>query len=561
MSNCNKFLGRLTALVGVIITLCMTACKVDVDDTLGANLVPENQQMKAGYLALDNLSPRKYVETRLYQTDSILSANIANGYMGSLFNEKTGRRTASFLSQYTNFYTVDSGYFGHKPFLDSAQLTLSIGSYGGDTTIVQEFAIYEVIDNSYINEDTTYYLRFDPEAVTIVEGEGEGATRSVIANDPLFTFTLGGEHGPSTTAVTLNPTEAGHHFVRRLFLEEGEWAQNEHKYAIYSRKEDSLKLWLDTFKGLYIKPVGEPTGEGAIYVTSLDGTSLSIFGRNRQKEDESLICDTIGMVYYFKDTYYNLNPNISINTIKHDYSEGEMGAEVDELKSLIAEEDRRAAAGEKVTLRPERSELIVEGMGGLLSEITFTESLFVELNNLLEAEKEASTRDFSTLAFSQAMIYFYFPSSIYDYLSIGPSMVGFESLLDEMDEAQSRLGLYTNYKSLSNIADYNYLYEQNYNMTIAYDGYINRSHGRYAMDFTAHMQQMWNSYRTERDAAKAEGRAIDWSKVEGRVLYIAPEATNAYTFDISRIQGVDSGTSAEPLKAPIKFEFTYNMVL
>ena len=559
MSNFNKFLGRLTALVAVLGTMWLTACKVDVDDTLGANLVPENQQMKAGYLALDNLSPRKFVETRLYQTDSILSANISNGYFGSMKDERLGRRTASFLTQYTNFYKVDSGYFGHKPFLDSAQLTLSITSYGGDTTVVQQFAVYEVVDNSYINEDTTYYLRFDPEAFSLTEEEN--GLRSVISNEPLFTFSLGGEMGPGTTAVTLTPTEAGHHYVRRLFLEEGEWAKNENKYSIYSTKKDSLKLWLETFKGLYIKPVGEPEGEGTIYVTSLEASTLSVYGRNRQKQDESLIQDTIGMVFYFRDTYYNLNPNISINTIKHDYSQGEMAAEVAELKAQIAQEQVEREAGNEVTLRPERAELIVEGMGGLYSEITFTPEFFEQFQKLLDDEKAASTRDFSTIAFSQAMIYFYMPSSIYDYLSIGPAMEGFDSLIDEMDKSQERLGLYTDYKSLENIVDYNYLYEQSYSAELPYGGYINRSHGRYAMNFTSHMQLMWNSYRNEREACIREERPFEWKHVQNRVLYLAPEANSAYTFDISRVQGVDNDQTVTPLKAPIKFEFTYNMVL
>lgn len=570
MSNCNKFIGRLSVVLSLIIGFVMAGCSVYVDDTVGANLVPENQQMKAGYLTLDNLNPRKFVETRLYQTDSIQSSNITNGYFGSMLNERMGRRTASFLTQYINFYNVDSGYFGHKPFLDSVQLTLSISSYGGDTTVTQQFGIFEVIDNGYINEDTTYYLRFDPEAVEIVEGEGIGTTRSIIASEPLFTFTLGGDRGPATTAVTLQPTEAGHHFVRRLFLEEGEQSKKENKYGIYSFKKDSIQLFLNTFKGLYIKPIVVPEGEGTIYVTSLENSTLSIYGRNRRMDDESLIQDTIGMVFYFDENIYNLNENISINCIEHDYSEGEMGNEVEELKRQLAEEARLAAAGEQVTLRPERSELIVEGMGGLLSELTFTEAFFRELNGILETEYAASKKDFSTLAFSQVMIYFYFPSSIYDYLSIGPAMPGYDSLLTEMDEAQSRLGLYTNYKSLSNISDYNYYYEQTYSTTLAYDGYINRSHGRYAMNITAHLQQMWNSFKKERDAHTTlsptgqrviDWEAIDWSNVEERVLHLGPEAYSAYTFDVSFLQGVDSGTNATPLKAPIKMEFTYNMVL
>ena len=533
MNKFNKLRHLFTALAAGVLAIGSVACSVEVDDTLGANLVPENQQMKAGYLAIDNRNPRRYVETRLYQTDSIVSSNIANGYFGSQLDKKLGRRTAAFLTQYTNYYAVDSGYFGYLPLFDSAQLTLSINTYGGDTTSVQQFGIYEVISNTYLAEkkDTTFYLGFDPEA--------EG----LVAANPIFTFELGGDKGPATTAVTLTPTAAGHDFIDRLFLKKGTYQGD---YSIYSR--DSIKQWLEEFKGLYIKPLSDPSGEGAIYVTTLENSTLSIYGRNRRKEDPSLIQDTIGMVYYFNDTYYATNPNVSINHITHDYSQGSLNFDVSKVN-------------ETATERIETGSLIIEGLGGILSELTFTEEFFGALQQVLDTEKAESGKEFSTLAFSQAMIYFYFPSSIYDYLSIGPALGDqYTSLIEEMDSAQARLGLYTDYKKLTGISDYAYTYEQSYSTTLAYDGYINRSHGRYAMNITGYMQSLWNNYRKERDAAKAEGRAIDYSKIEKRTLYLGPEAYSAYSFDISYLQGANNDTEPE-LTAPIRMEFTYNMVL
>lgn len=109
-----------------------------VDDTLGSNLVPDNQQMKAGYetfgaLTLKgDLNPRRYVETRLYQTDSLITSNLTYGYMGSMLSDTFGLRTAGFLTQYVP-YEIDSGYFGFRPILDSAIILLSISSYGSDT--------------------------------------------------------------------------------------------------------------------------------------------------------------------------------------------------------------------------------------------------------------------------------------------------------------------------------------------------------------------------------------------------------------------------------------------
>ena len=61
MSKFNKLRNLFTALVAGVLAMGSVACSVDVDDTLGANLIPENQQMKAGYLAIDNRNPRRYV--------------------------------------------------------------------------------------------------------------------------------------------------------------------------------------------------------------------------------------------------------------------------------------------------------------------------------------------------------------------------------------------------------------------------------------------------------------------------------------------------------------------
>lgn len=532
MTKFNKYRRALLIpqiVLAVLASLALTACDVMVDDTLGSNLVPENQQMKAGYLALDNLNPRRYVETRLYQTDSIVSSNLSYGYFGSIKDERMGRREAAFLTQYTNYYTVDSGYFGYMPIFDSALLLLSINEWGGDTTITQQFGLYEVTSNDYLkqSEDTTFYLRFDPEK--------EG----VVSEEPLFTFELGGEKGPATTQVTLTPTEAGMKFVDRLFLKDGKYKND---YSIYS--PDSIAQWLEEFKGLYIKPIEEPEGEGFLYSTTLNESALSIYGRNRRQEDPSLIQDTVGMLFYFIDAY-NQNSNVSINHIKHDYSEGTQNLDV-------------AAVNEQQEVRPESSELIVEGMGGVVSELTFTQEFFDTLDQILKDEYEATKKEFTTFAFSQAMIYFYFPSSIYDYLSITPALgEQYDNLIKEMDKAQSRLGLYTNYKGLVGVSDYAYAYEES--TTLDYDGYINRSHGRYAMNITGYIQQLWNSYRLECEAAEKEGRSVDLDKVSGRTIYLGPEAYSLYTLSYSFVQGANNDAEEE-LSAPIRFEFTYNMI-
>ena len=63
-----------------------------VDDTLGGNLIPDNQQMRAGFVTIDGLNPKKYVETRLFKTDSIVSSYISYGYFGAQMNDTLGER-------------------------------------------------------------------------------------------------------------------------------------------------------------------------------------------------------------------------------------------------------------------------------------------------------------------------------------------------------------------------------------------------------------------------------------------------------------------------------------
>lgn len=202
MKRFNNFrrLLRAAAVMTAVAAMTFAGC-TKVDDTLGSNLVPDNQQMKAGYetfgaLTLKgDLNPRRYVETRLYQTDSLITSNLSYGYMGSMLSDTFGLRTAGFLTQYIP-YEIDSGYFGFRPILDSAIILLSISSYGSDTLTPQLYNVYEVVSNKYLTEkpvesgkserDTTFYLNFDP------------VKAGAVGNEVLFTFTFpdGEKTGP-----------------------------------------------------------------------------------------------------------------------------------------------------------------------------------------------------------------------------------------------------------------------------------------------------------------------------------------------------------------------------
>ena len=554
MKRFNNFRRMLlpVAALAAAIGLTLGGC-TKVDDTLGGNLIPDNQQMRAGYVQLpraDELNPKKYVETRLFQTDSIVSSNITYGYMGSMLNDTLGHRSAGFLSQMVNYYKVDSGYFGYMPIFDSAQILLKVTSFGRDSVTEQSFAVYEVVSNKYLTEkpiapnksqrDSTFYLNFDP------------VKAGAVGNEGLFTFTLGGEGKyPSTTsAVTLEPTEAGKKYIRRLMLQEGEYAGD---YSIYSA--DSLKYWVEAFKGLYIAPNPEKPlteyGKGTIFATELTYSGLSVYGRNRVKDDPSLIKDTIGMVYYFYKDGAEFG-SVSVNNVKHDYEEATIA------RRINIEEARETAEN-----RPENPLVYVEGMGGVVTEMTFSPEFFAELEAEI-AKGNADGKNFKTLAFSQVRMSIYFNDSDYEWEKIADGTAGdILRMTDQMNAYPARLGMYTNYKTLTPISDYAYIYEQNYgsSVTLAYNGKINRSRGCYVMDITGYMQQLWNSYMEAKADAGGEVANIDWDKVKNRSVYIGPEAYGLYTTSFGVLQGMptQAGT-AEPNNAPIRFSMAYNLI-
>lgn len=538
MKQFNNFRLRLLGLALPLYAAVasVTGC-TKVDDTLGGNLIPDNQQMKAGFTTLPGkgMNPRKYVETRLFQTDSILASNLSYGYLGAQRNDTLGLRTAGFLTQYFCPYEdVNKEYFGYKPIFDSAQLLLSIEAYGSDTVTELPFAVYEVINDDYLTqkEDTTFYMNFDPEKAGAFD-----------KTKKLFTFNLGGNNGPAATAVTLEPTDEGRAFIRRLMLQEGEH-KDEEIYGV-----NNISEWVKKFKGLYIcpdpdKPAPE-WGKGTIYSTSLDASGFAFYGRNRVEDDPSLIQDTIGAVYNF---YVSKAPagNVSVNIFDRDYTQhnpATAGAARIEIADAVESNENR----------PENPLIHVEGLGGVISELRFAQPFFDELDAILEAAKDEG---YKTLAFNQVRMSIYFSDSNYDWTTIDPTNPG--KLIEEMDAAPNRLGIYTDYKNLTGIIDYNYVYEQRYETKLAYYGYINRSRGCYVMDITGYAQQLWNAYFEEKEAARTEGRAINLDNVKNRTVYLAPEAYGLFTTSFGVLQGAatDDGSN----NAPIRFDVAYNMI-
>lgn len=184
MKCCNNLRHTLCSLLvlAVVGTLTFMGC-TKVDDTLGSDYIPNGQEMKMGIKRFaKNEQGSGFLETRLYRTDSIISSNLGNGYIGTMRNDTFGLRTAGYLTQYLpGVLPSDTAGFGYRPIFDSAVLVISVADYAGDTLTPVRYNVYEVTSNDYLLKDgtlgdTTFYVNFDP--------------TSYIDPDPAFTFTF-----------------------------------------------------------------------------------------------------------------------------------------------------------------------------------------------------------------------------------------------------------------------------------------------------------------------------------------------------------------------------------
>ena len=524
------WLRRMAFAAAAIVALAMTACTT-ADDRLGYDFAPDDQKMTMRRKVIEQTeSGRRLLTTKLFRTDSIISSNIAYGYLGAQKDDDFGTREAGFYTQYLVMGTSDSSGFGYRPIFDSIQLILSVSDFHGDSMERQRFNVYEVTDYFFADNvhadgtvDSTFYLTFDP---------ADFNGKRYIAQEPAFTFDFpdGNGSGPATTAVTMHPTEAGMSLIRRWMLVEGEYKDND--MSVY--RNDSL--WTNCFKGLYITPAKGadgglecPVEKGAMFALNLEQTGFTIYGRNRHKEDPELVQDTTQALYYF---YYSgaSSGNQSVNSVKRDYTG------TPELASARMDETEEE--------RTETATCYVEGMGGPMTEIYFTDAFFGMMEGLLtDTDDDGNSETYNNMALNQAKMLVYLRESDYDWNNLEPDV-----LTPVLDASMPRLGLYTNFKTLTAVADYNYIYETEYSMDINYGGYLSRSLGRYEMDITAYVQSLWNRYRALEDKS-------DLSSITTRAVYLAPEAYGVYGFPHAVVQGVGDGASA-----PITLELTYTLI-
>lgn len=547
MMSYRRVIFSLMACVTTLLTLAMVSCTTEVDYTLGEEFVPSKQHMelkrrvyRLGQWTEDgNTESCQMLNTRLHQTDSIASANVEMGYFGAERSDIYGERRAGFMTQmiFSMNLNEDRGW-GYRPIFDSMALSLYIADYHGDTTKKHKFEVYEITSNNYLNEginrqgenDTTFYINFDP-------------TR-YISEEPIFTFEfpnqekgiyVGDLENQVNRSIKLDETPATREYVKRIMLMTDLDATDGYAYDV-----DSLyvagneRKFLDEVRGIYIVPAeGEIEGEGAMFAADLENTAMVLYSRDRYEEDPSIIRDTTYMVYNFY-----LNPmdydvaagNVSINTVEHEFTST--------MSELID-------SGNEVLVG------YVDGMGGVVTEIEFTEEFIQSLADIALSEEDA------IVSVNQAHLTIYLEGSDYEH-TFDPL-----GMAEVMNSSMARMGMYTNYGLFVGITDYVHSLEGSY--ALSYDGYLNRSLAAYTMDVSTHIQSLMMAAQENVDEngkvkfdAKEEpaGKAME----AYRRIYLGPDATARFGFNRQAVYGTDGEVDGEKSPAPITLDLTYTIV-
>jgi hypothetical protein len=422
-----------------------------------------------------------------------------------------GAQSNSALVQFVPYTLPYSGVegYGLDPIIDSVRILLSLSGVRGDTTVLQRFDVWKVVDDfEPLHRDSVYYANFP-----IDDYKGER----------LFWF----EHkGRRDVAARLFPTAAGKEYLTSLL--EMEWD---------SYTNDTL--FLQKYRGFVITPAEDSPAAAALYGADLSVSGLSLHVRNHDTLDRSAIYDTLTTMFLFRDTDQAavatttaLVPamkwyNISVNTTTFDYSGSVLGRLKDETHDFT----------DTLPDSPTAATLYVQAMGGVGAYLRFTDELVDEIRNLRFKTGESGTTTGKDIAINQAMMRIWLadPST--------PSL----------DASMVRLGSYLNPKTMYPIPDYQYVNEvyrnqqleaQGYSpsYTLPYNGYLNRSNGYYEFDITSYVQQL---------AKEKEGDPA--YRYIPPAIFIAPDANNVIGEGQSVLKGFGSDR-------PVTIRVTYTII-
>lgn len=418
------------ALVSALMLL-LGSC-TEVNDQLGMDILPSDQRFEVKFATLE-----EGIESYLTYTDSISTGTLDYAYFGAMTSPLYEAKTkATALMQFGFSVRTDTTLHEDRESMpDSLALVVGLKTLGGDTLKEQSFDVYRV--RKLLEADTLYY--------------NGGDYRDYVDDRPMFRFTFRGKPNGARNFDTLSLKVANADLAEEFMTEL--WRDT----ALYAT--DSL--FLDKFGGLCITPAESSPEDAAIYGINLQWSSdegplsyLVLYGHDYPKGDSpELIEDNIMRAFAISnDRSYTTTRSVTF--VGHNYDATNFGGSV----NYNVPEDE--------PLQNPVSVGYVEGVLGVTTTLEFTDELIAALRALQPEGR--------TIFINQARLTLDLAND--DYTSY--------------DYAPERLGMYVDYPELEAIADYGYLYEENYDSEIPYGGYLNRTKGCYTMDVALHLQQL-----------------------------------------------------------------------
>lgn len=466
MGNFFRSLFIISA-VAAIFLIAPTAGCTEVDDRLGINLLPDDQQMT---VRMDTV---RGVDTYLAASDSIPTGRLGRMLIGRMKSPRFGLTECGtvlqFVPSYTNNPNRSNPYGGHEFTIDSVELILQIENIYGDNSVKQKFYAYRFEPREPLLHTTSYYHDYDAES-------------AIDRGKPLFSFFMENEE-IRNKAKKLAVEPEGEKFLRELIALDT---------MVYTQSDTVFRKM---FQGLYIAPSNDPAEapeNAAIYDISpltytifdlpQDAAYLMISGHTHKKDpttaDDYHDCggvpkateDTVYVTYSFDDSGERIKyPNTSVVVIKHDYT----GSDIDVSKFIDPLDFDPATA-------QQADPTYVQGMLGVSTYLHFNDDFLNSLRTLAR-----------------------FPDGTPAAMMINKAMLIFnleeDADADEMDDAHARLGMYYAYKGTNpeNIPDYMYQQEALYSgFKSAYGGLLNRALKRYEMDVSMYVRALVNDPET-----------------------------------------------------------------
>ena len=253
-----------------------------------------------------------------------------------------------------------------------------------------------------------------------------------IQDEPLCSFELTGV--PTSEIVVKLDSPNGLKFAQRLMDTTG---------GCYTG--DSL--FFDRFKGFCFLPDAESPQNAAVYRIAYSGIEMILYTRNHTDETATAIKDTVQVYYSFDNAYYYTG---RVSSIKHDYSQSQIQNIGDTLASSTPLEYG-----------------YIQSLGGVATYVRFSDQF---VNDLCALVKDP----YKSIVINKA-------SLLWPVKSVSPEIY---------DIAPTRVGAYTDYTHLTNILDYDYTYESSADVTLMFDGYLNRTFGYYPTDLSIFLQEL-----------------------------------------------------------------------